>query len=259
MQFHRTPASSQLKKTFRSPCPACNVQCRQEPHATDTVCSDTPAIDDGSKVAQIFVGTESCVIDVHGMKTESQFVNTLQDIIRSHGAPTKLISDSAQTEIGNKMKDILHHLHIEDWQSEVHHQHQNPCERCHQDMKCIFNCLLDCTNSPPSLWLLALKCTAFLLNHTSSSQLDGKVPLQILTGITQDISALLRFHWHEKGCCCVDESSFASEMAEACGHFVGFLENVGHALTFAILTKDTNKIICRSEVRTAEDTNHPHF
>ena len=126
-------------------------------------------------------------------------------------------------------------------------------------MKHISNRLLDCTNSPPSLWLLALKCTVFLLNHTSSSQLDGKVPLQILTGVTQDISALLWVHWHEKVHCCVDESSFPSETAEACGHFVGFLENVGHALTFAILTKDTNKIICRSEVRTAEDTNHPNF
>ena len=126
-------------------------------------------------------------------------------------------------------------------------------------MKCISNWLLDCTNSPPSLWLLALKCTAFLLNHTSSSQLDGKVPLQILTGVTQDISALLRFHWCEKVHWHVDESSFPSETAEACGHFVGFSENVGHALTFAILTKDTNKIICRSEVCTAADTNHPNF
>ena len=258
-QFHRTPASSQPKKTFRSLHPACNVQHRQEPLATDMVHSDTPAIDDGSKVAQTFVGTESCVIDVCSMKTESQFVNTLQDIICSCGAPTKLISDSAQTEIGNETKDILCHLCIEDWQSEACHQHQNPCERCHQDMKSISNWLLDHTNSPPSLWLLALKCTAFLLNHTSSSQLDGKVPLQILTGVTQDISALLHFHWCEKVCHCVDESSFPSETAEACGHFVGFLDNVGHALTFAILTKDTNKIICRSEVCTAEETNHPNI
>ena len=31
------------------------------------------------------------------------------------------------------------------------------------------------------------------------------------------------------------------------------LKNVGHALTFAILTDDTNKIIFQSEVRSAED------
>ena len=68
-QFYRTPASSHLKKHFRSPYPACNIHRRQEPIATDTVYSDTPAIDDGSKVAQIFVGTTSLVTDVYGMKT----------------------------------------------------------------------------------------------------------------------------------------------------------------------------------------------
>ena len=105
-QFYRAPMATLLKKHFKSPYPACNVQRRQEPIATDTVYSDTPAIDNGAKVAQIFVGTESLVTDVYGMKTEKQFVNTLQDVIRTRGAPTKLISDHAQVEISNKVHDI---------------------------------------------------------------------------------------------------------------------------------------------------------
>ena len=40
---------------------------------------------------------------------------------------------------------------------------------------------------------------------------------------------------------------------EASGHFVGFADNVGNALTFKILTDDTNKIIHCSAVRSAED------
>ena len=32
--------------------------------------------------------------------------------------------------------------------------------------------------------------------------------------------------------------------------------NVGHALTYAILTDDTNKIIYRSEVRSGDDGKH---
>ena len=80
-QFYRATASAQLKKHFRSPYPACNIHRHQEPIAADTVYSDTPAIDDGSKVAQIFVGTTSLVTDVYGMKTAKQFVNTLQDVI----------------------------------------------------------------------------------------------------------------------------------------------------------------------------------
>ena len=59
-----------------------------------------------------------------GMKTDQQFVNTLEDNIRRRGAPTKLISDRAQVQISNKVKDILRVLCISDWQSEAHQQHQ---------------------------------------------------------------------------------------------------------------------------------------
>ena len=79
------------------------------------------------------------------------------------------------------------------------------------------NQLLDRTGSPPSLWLLALKYSAYLLNHTSSQQLNGKVPLQVVTGITQGISALLRFYLYEPVYFCEDETSFPSETAESHG------------------------------------------
>ena len=46
---------------------------------------------------------------------------------------------------------------------------------------------------------------------------------------------------------------FPSEPGKKSGRFVGFADNVRNALTFAILTDDTKKIIYRSEVRTAED------
>ena len=82
------------------------------------------------------------------MKTEKQFVNTLQDIIQIRRAPTKLISDSAQVEISNKVHDILWHLFIEDWQSEPHHQHQNPAECHYQDVKHTTNRLMEHTNTP---------------------------------------------------------------------------------------------------------------
>jgi RNase P subunit RPR2 len=48
------------------------------------------------------------------MKSDKQFVNTLEDNIRRHGAPTKLISDRAQVAISAKVKDILCALCISD-------------------------------------------------------------------------------------------------------------------------------------------------
>jgi hypothetical protein len=63
-QYARMPASTILKKHFKSQFPALNVKRCDEPVATDTVYSDTPAIDGGETCAQIFVGTETLVTDV---------------------------------------------------------------------------------------------------------------------------------------------------------------------------------------------------
>ena len=65
-----------------------------EPVATDSVFADVPAIDDGSTIAQIYVGQNTLFTDVYPMKTEKQFFNTLEDNIRKRGAMDKLISDT---------------------------------------------------------------------------------------------------------------------------------------------------------------------
>ena len=125
-QFATIPMSTTLKKQFKTPHPAANIPRRDEPLATDTVFSDTPAIDSGATIAQIYVGTESLVGAAYPMKREKEFPNTLQDEIRARGAPTKLITDSASVEMSWKVLDILRYLCIGAWQSEAHHQHQNP-------------------------------------------------------------------------------------------------------------------------------------
>jgi len=50
-QFAKTSLSTVLKCNFKSPFPALNVHRRNEPVATDTVYSNTAAIDNGSKHA----------------------------------------------------------------------------------------------------------------------------------------------------------------------------------------------------------------
>jgi hypothetical protein len=46
-QLTRMPLSTILKKQYKSPNPALNMCPRDEPVATDTIYSDTPAIDCG--------------------------------------------------------------------------------------------------------------------------------------------------------------------------------------------------------------------
>ena len=68
------------------------------------------------------------VCDAYSMKTDKQFVNTLEDNIRTRGSMDKLVIDSAQVEVSNKVHDILRTLYIDNWQSEPHYQHHNFAE-----------------------------------------------------------------------------------------------------------------------------------
>jgi hypothetical protein len=155
-QYARLPTGTTLSRAFKSPNPALNVTRCNEPVACDIVYANVPAIDDGSIAAVIFVGTDTQVTDVCGIKTGKQSVNTLEDNITYCGAPHKLISDSAQVIIGNKVQDILCTLCIPSWQSEPYQQHQNPAERGYQTIKCAANRVLDRTGAPDYTLLLCL-------------------------------------------------------------------------------------------------------
>ena len=96
------PITFPMKRHLKFRNPALDIPRRHEPVATDTVFSNTPAVDSSVKQAQVFVGRDTLVADAYPMKSGKQFVNTLEDNIRRRGAMDKLISDSAKTEISNK-------------------------------------------------------------------------------------------------------------------------------------------------------------
>ena len=98
---HGTAPQTQdyIKKHFKSQNPVFNIPRRSEAVATDTIFSDTPAVDDGSTMAQFFCGHDTLVCDSYGIKSTKQFINTLSDNIRKRGAMDTLISDGGKYEI----------------------------------------------------------------------------------------------------------------------------------------------------------------
>jgi hypothetical protein len=94
-----------------------SIHRRNEPAATNTVYSDTTPADSGATSAQLFVGYDTLLANVYGMKTENQSVNTLEDQIHQRGALDKLMSNRVQVEISCKVVDILRAYCIDNWQS----------------------------------------------------------------------------------------------------------------------------------------------
>ena len=167
--------------------------------ATDTFFSDVPAHDDGiaghggATMLQLYTGVKSRLTAGYPMQKESQMPGTLQDFIRTYGAPSDLFSDNAKVQISAAVKNILCFYNIGDFQCEPHHQHQNPAERCIQDIKHLGNQIMDRTGTPAKFWLLCLLFVICLYNHLALEILGGKTPLEIATGQQPDISAFLNF------------------------------------------------------------------
>ena len=66
------------KRHLKSRNPALNMPRHHEPVATDTIFSDTPAVDSGVKHAQGFVGRDALVADAYPMKVGSNLSTPLR-------------------------------------------------------------------------------------------------------------------------------------------------------------------------------------
>ena len=212
------PNTFPMKKHLKSRNHALNIPRRHEAVATDTVFSDTPAVDSGVKHAQGFVGRDTPVADVYPMKSGKQFVNTLEDNIRRWGAMDKLLSDSAKTETSNKVMEIVRAYHISNWHSEPYHQNQKPAEWRYRTIKSWTNTVMNRSGAPANCWLLFLIYVCYLLNHIACNALDGKIPLLALTGITVDISIVLLLTFYQPVFYATYDPHFPSESEERAGY-----------------------------------------
>ena len=248
-------SGAKIEQTLKSPNPALNIPRRHEEVATDSIFADVPAVDTpGYTGAQIFVGRRSLVADPYGFASTNEFVNTLLDCIRERGAMDKLISDHANYEMSARVKDILRTLMIGHWKSEPYYQHQNFAEHRWGHIKSNLEWLMAFLDVDPDCWLLALKYVCDVMNLTAERSLGWRPPLEVVTGQTQDISILLYFMFWDVVYCAryINKQPGLQKGQEVRGRFVGFAWDVGHALTFLVLTDDTQKVIKRSKLRLAD-------
>ena len=164
-----------------------------KPQKFYNIFSDTPAVDDGSTMAQFFCGHDTLVCDAYGIKSTKQFINTLSDNIRKRGAMDTLISDGGKYEISKRVTDLLRSLFIQDYQSEPYHQHQNKAKNRFGLAKHYTNTVMNTSGCPAFCWLLCLQYICVVLNHLASPTLQGICPVQALRGTTPDVSFMLHF------------------------------------------------------------------
>ena len=253
-----------IKKHFKSCNPVFSIPRCSEAVATDTIFSDTPAVDGGPTMAQFFCGHDTFVCDVYGIKSTIQFINTLSDNIRKWGAMDTHTSDGGKYEISKGVTDLLHSLFIQDYQSEPYHQDENKAENCFGPAKRYTNTVMNTSGCPACCWLLCLQLICVLLHHLTSPTLQGICPVQALQGTTPDISFMFHSSFYEPFHYRIDSSEpefhFPSPSNENKGYWVDFVDNPGDRLTWRILTEDTQKIIICSGIQNAlRTTTNQHL
>ena len=257
---HGTAPNTQdyIKNHFKPRNPVFSIPRCSEDVATDTIFSDTPAVDDGPTIAQFFCGHDTLVCDAYGIKSTKQFINILSDKIRKWGAMDTLSSDGGKYDISKGVTDFLYSLFIQDYQSESYHQGQNKTENCFGPAKHYTNTVMNTSGCLACCWLLCLQYICVVLHHLASPTLQGICLVQALQGTTSDNSFMLHSSFYKPVYYRTDSSEpdfhFPSSSNEKKGYWVGFANNQGDHLTWSILTEDTHKIIICSGIQSALST-----
>ena len=89
----------------------------------------------------------------------------------------KVLSDSAKTEISNKVMGIVSPYHISNWHSEPYYQNQNSAEWRYRTIKSWTNTVMNRSGAPGNGWLLCLIYMCYQLNRISCEALDGNISL----------------------------------------------------------------------------------
>ena len=257
---HGTAPNTQdyIKNHFKPRNPVSSIPRCSEDLATDTTFSDTPAVDDGSTMAQFFCGHDTLVCDAYGIKSTKQVINTLSDNIRKWGAMDTLISDGGNYDISKGVTDLLHSLFTQDYQSESYHQDQTKTETCFGPAKRCTNTAMNTSGYLACCWLLCLQYIFVVLHHLASPTLQGIYPGQALQGTTPDISFMLHSSFYESVYYRIDsfepDFNFPSSSNDNKGYWAGFAANQGDSLTWRTLTEDTQRIIICSGIQSSLST-----
>lgn len=207
-QFMHMPSSTYLRKHHHSTNLTANVYQHCEADTTDTIFSDTPAVNGGEKAAQLFVGCTTKLASVHPLKNtgEKALLGAFDDHVRWHGAPKELCAENDQVYEGSFFMKYVCDLWIWLWQSESYHQQQNYVDNIWQSLKYGTNRLIDFTGKVSDLFFCAMVFNYFIWNHTLDPEITigNHLPYTFATGCSNNISPLLCFRFNEPVYCLVD-------------------------------------------------------
>ena len=168
--------------------------------STDTMDARVTSIH-GDKYAQIFASKEFFV-EAYPIKTKGDCHEALKEFIKTFGAMDSLTYDGSNEQSGHKSKfqATMRKYDIKGHTSEPERSKQNPCEGVIRELRRWWYRTMFKTYCPPVLWSYGYKHVAKIMQVTASyaGKLQGRTPLEFITGETPDISEYLDFGFYDR-------------------------------------------------------------
>ena len=213
---------------------------------TDTLFGKTKSLTNNTCV-QIFAN-ESYFVKAYPMEKKSGAGLALRQFIRDYGVPERLTSDGASEQTGPKtefVKQVRKHG-IEHHVSEPQRPQENRAESVIREIKKRWYRQMTKRRVPARLWHYGIVwvCEVMSLTANSVFSLEGRAPIEQITGETPDISGHLDFRFYDW----VWYKDNAGVGDNKCGRWLGVSHRVGNLISYWILTI-SGRVISRTTVQ----------
>ena len=183
---------------------------------------------------QVF-GNKEFFVEAYPIKKKSEAHKGLDTFVREYGAPEKLIYDGGGEQVGRKteFQRLVRKYDIKGHVAEANRSNQNPVEGCIRELRRRWYRTMFRTYCPRKLWCYGIPHVAKIMQLTASfaANLQGRTPLEALTGETPDISQYLDFRFYDQ--VWLKEDSGLGEIK--LGRFLGVSKQVGSLMSYWVL------------------------
>ena len=155
--------------------------------------------------------------------------------VREYGAPEKLIYDGGGEQVGRKteFQRLVRKYDIKGHVAEANQSNQNPVDGCIRELRRRWYRTMFRTYCPRKLWCYGIPHVAKIMKLTASfaANLQGRTPLEALTGETPDISKYLDFGFYDQ--VWLKEDAGLGEIK--LGRFLRVSKQVGSLMSYWVL------------------------
>lgn len=221
-----------------------NVKRLQGKFSTDTLWGMIKSLR-GNAATQLFSNKAGFVVPYHLQKANSENVgNALANFVHDYGAPESLTFDGAAVQVGSKTRfmEVIRRANIQFHVSGPRRPNKNPTEAAIREVKKRWYRVMAKRSVLQRLWDFGITwvCETANVTVSSSRYADGRTPLEIVTGITPDITEYLDFGFYDW----VTYKTGGGVHPPELGRWLGVSHRVGLLMSYWILPASAIPISC---------------